>query len=277
MLLGNEPVLEPQARLYQRLLAGDPDEATDHAEEFLKQGYLIDFYDKIGIPALLIGERDRQRGVMLDEQRVRFAESTQALVANLREIAEEEENEEQAAEKDDADNPSRPDKQQGDLPDGEGRSLICIGGRGEIDDAAAAMLAQVFEVQGAAASVAGHPMLEAARIRELALKDVDAAVVLYLNGQSSAHARHAVRRLKRLRRGLRVGILIPQIDAEAAAGSAIAWAEINADFIVSSIADAVVAGLQDTPPVPLKAAPRRLLRSRSGVRSEATPAPALGP
>jgi len=32
ILLGNEPVLDPKERLYQRLLAGDPDEATDNAE-----------------------------------------------------------------------------------------------------------------------------------------------------------------------------------------------------------------------------------------------------
>ncbi|NEK55835.1 AI-2E family transporter, partial [Rhizobium leguminosarum] len=35
VLLGNEPVLEPHEKLYQRLLAGDPNEASDNAEEFL--------------------------------------------------------------------------------------------------------------------------------------------------------------------------------------------------------------------------------------------------
>ena len=36
VLLGSEPVLEPSESLYQRLLAGDPDEATERAEEYLK-------------------------------------------------------------------------------------------------------------------------------------------------------------------------------------------------------------------------------------------------
>ena len=36
VLLGSEPVLEPAESLYQRLLAGDPDEATERAEEYLK-------------------------------------------------------------------------------------------------------------------------------------------------------------------------------------------------------------------------------------------------
>ena len=37
VLFGNEPVLEPKERLYQRLLAGDPEEATDYAEETLEE------------------------------------------------------------------------------------------------------------------------------------------------------------------------------------------------------------------------------------------------
>jgi hypothetical protein len=60
VLFGNEPVLEPHTRLYQRLLAGDPDEATDHAEEILEEKYLIDFYDKVAIPALLLRVEPQQ-------------------------------------------------------------------------------------------------------------------------------------------------------------------------------------------------------------------------
>ncbi len=70
VLFGNEPALEPHARLYQRLLAGDPDEATDHAEEMLEEDYLVDFCDKVAIPALLLGEQDRVRGVMANNKGV---------------------------------------------------------------------------------------------------------------------------------------------------------------------------------------------------------------
>ena len=42
VLLGSEPVLEPAESLYQRLLAGDPDEATERAEEFLKTHSILD-------------------------------------------------------------------------------------------------------------------------------------------------------------------------------------------------------------------------------------------
>ena len=94
VLFGNEPVLEPKERLYQRLLAGDPEEATDYAEETLEEEYLVDFYQDVVIPALLLAEQDRARGVMDDDQRRRVAASALALVANLDDIAEDEASEE---------------------------------------------------------------------------------------------------------------------------------------------------------------------------------------
>ncbi|TGV94044.1 AI-2E family transporter, partial [Mesorhizobium sp. M2D.F.Ca.ET.145.01.1.1] len=126
------------ARLYQRLLAGDPDEATDHAEEMLEEKYLVDFYDKVAIPALLLGEQDRARGVMGDQQRRQLAASAQALVANLDESAQEEADEEDgtfvAAEA--SDDGETAGEEEADLPDGTDMSVLCAGGRGELDDAA---------------------------------------------------------------------------------------------------------------------------------------------
>jgi hypothetical protein len=88
--LGNEPVLEPHARVYQRLIAGDPDEAADYAEE-LEDAYLVDFYDKVGIPALILGEQDRQRGVLTEEKLSQFAAAALSLVDDLEEVADDEE------------------------------------------------------------------------------------------------------------------------------------------------------------------------------------------
>ncbi|RVD27172.1 AI-2E family transporter, partial [Mesorhizobium sp. M4A.F.Ca.ET.020.02.1.1] len=167
VLFGNEPVLEPHARLYQRLLAGDPDEATDHAEEYLEDKYLFEFYDKVAIPALLLGEHDRMRGVLDDEQRRLVAGSAEALVANLDDSAQQEAEEEEvepeaagsgddkagerkASERRPGEDKEAEEVEEVNLPDGTGIAVLCAGGRDELDDAAAAMLAQVLEVQGAA-------------------------------------------------------------------------------------------------------------------------------
>ena len=90
VMFGNKPVLEPHQQLYQRFLAGDPDEATERAEAFLEEGNLIEFYENVAIPALAVGEVDRARGVMSEDRRKRVADSAFALVDNLEEYADDE-------------------------------------------------------------------------------------------------------------------------------------------------------------------------------------------
>jgi len=281
VLFGNEPVLEPHARLYQRLLAGDPDEATDHAEEILEEKYLFQFYDQVAIPALLLGEQDRMRGVMDDEQRKEVAESALTLVANLDDSAQqeaEEEEAEQAAEAagkaTDKKAPEKKtlekkagegksgevaaDEEEVDLPDGSGITVLCAGGRGELDDAAAAMLAQVLEVQGAEVAKASFADLEPSAVRRLDLEATDTVVIGFLNRQSTQHARFMVRRLKRIKGKLRVGIVfwseVGNRDAEAATELA---GTLNADFVAFSMVDAVTGALSNKAAVALKAAHRR--------------------
>ncbi|UDL89459.1 AI-2E family transporter [Mesorhizobium sp. PAMC28654] len=267
VLFGNEPVLEPHARLYQRLLAGDPDEATDHAEEMLEEKYLVEFYDKVAIPALLLGERDRVRGVMGDPQRRQVAASALTLVANLDENAQEEADEEDGpiVTGEASDDGDAAGEDEADLPDGTDMSVLCAGGRGELDDAAAAMLAQVLEVQGATASKAGFADMEPSSIRGLELDMIDTVVVGFLNRDSVKHARFLVRRLKRAKAALRVGIVFwseaGNEDKEAAAKLA---QDINADFVALGMVDAVLGALSKEPPVALKlVAKRRMRRKRA--------------
>lgn len=276
VLLGNKPVLEPHQRLYQRLLSGDPHEATDNAEEFLEKDYLVDYYDQIGLPALRMGEADRQRGVLDEEQRARFSATAQTLVANLTDIAleeeHEEEEEEQAAnaeaqgegereggvisriidagkrivsEDKDADEDGVADAPGPPplvLPDGEGQRLLMIGGRGDLDDVAAAMLAQTLEVQGAETSIASYTDLAGYGPVDLPLGEFQTVVLTYLNVASAAHARHTVRRLKRVQPKLRVGVFVP-LEPGAPPLPFNAGA-VYADFVATSLRDAVTMALE---------------------------------
>lgn len=268
VLFGNEPVLEPHARLYQRLLAGDPEEATDHAEEILEERYLFEFYDKVAIPALLLGEQDRVRGVMGDEQRRQVAASAQTLVANLDDSALEEaegDDDPAAAEPATADEDKQAQEVSEDdieLPDGTDISVLCAGGRGELDDAAAAMLAQVLEVQGATVSKASFADMEPASIRRLELDAVDTVVVGFLNRDSVKHARFLVRRLKRVKRALRVGIVFWSEDGDDKNTAVELANDINADFVAYGMVEAVLGALSSDPPVALKIAAKRRMRRR---------------
>lgn len=256
VLLGNEPVLELHEKLYQRLLAGDPNEATDNAEEYLKQEYLVDYYDKVGLPALLLGEMDRQRGVMSESQIELFSSSSLMLVDNLSDIADEEENEEET----EATEGLITSVDEIDLPDGRGQSVLCIGGRGAIDDAASAMLAQIIEIQGATVSSASYGDLAGRASQKLSLDGIDTAVVSFLNGNSKSHARQIIRRLKRIKPAMRVGILIPTANGQIYAQ--IDAADISADFITTSLNEAVKFALTQAKPRELVVVARKVGRPR---------------
>jgi predicted PurR-regulated permease PerM len=59
IMLGDQPVLSPEAHYYQRLLASDQVEAKEVLEEYLKTHPLEDLYDSVLIPALALAEQDR--------------------------------------------------------------------------------------------------------------------------------------------------------------------------------------------------------------------------
>ena len=61
VLLGDQPVLEPPERYYQRLLAEDPEEAEDLIEEFEKTHSTEELYTLMMLPALQMTERDYRR------------------------------------------------------------------------------------------------------------------------------------------------------------------------------------------------------------------------
>ncbi len=75
VLLGVEPVLSPEARFYQRLVARDQDEAVTLAEEYKNENGAEKLFDAVLIPALALMETDRHRGA-LDHETARFAGDT---------------------------------------------------------------------------------------------------------------------------------------------------------------------------------------------------------
>jgi predicted PurR-regulated permease PerM/methylmalonyl-CoA mutase cobalamin-binding subunit len=83
VLLGDTPVLLPQERYYQRLLAFDQEEATELAEEAAAKDALSGAFDKMLLPALALAETDRHQEA-LDDKRERFVfDNTQRLIEEL--------------------------------------------------------------------------------------------------------------------------------------------------------------------------------------------------
>jgi len=127
VLLGNEPVFEPERRVYQRLLAADQEEATELVDDDLANKPLVEVYDTLLIPALALAEVDWHRGE-LDERRHQFIlQSLKEMIHDRGESLQEANS--KAGIRDD--NSSRP-------------FILCLPARNEADEIAGMMLAQLL-------------------------------------------------------------------------------------------------------------------------------------
>ncbi|RVA38497.1 AI-2E family transporter, partial [Mesorhizobium sp. M7A.F.Ca.CA.004.11.1.1] len=100
-------------------------------------------------------------------------------------------------------------------------------------------------------------------------------VVGFLNRDSVEHARFLVRRLKRAKAALRVGIVFwsetGSEDKETADKLA---RDLNADFVAHGMVDAVLGALSNEPPVALKLVAKRRMRRQRAASKKVTAAAA---
>jgi hypothetical protein len=83
VLLGDRPALTPAENLYQRMLAGDPDEALESAEVLLKERSLTSYYDEVALRGLQLAANDATRGVLTQRQLEQVKDVIRALVLDL--------------------------------------------------------------------------------------------------------------------------------------------------------------------------------------------------
>jgi len=83
ILFGDEPVLSPAQRFYQRMIAKDAEEAAELMEQLLKDKSVIDVYDEVIVPAMSLAEEGRHGGFLDSETQVYFLESTRELVDEI--------------------------------------------------------------------------------------------------------------------------------------------------------------------------------------------------
>ncbi len=83
VIFGDAPPLTPVENFYQRMLAGDASEVVDQAEQFLKTNSLIDYYDEVALPALLMAQVDLRRGVLDEPRQRRIKETIDEVIEDL--------------------------------------------------------------------------------------------------------------------------------------------------------------------------------------------------
>jgi predicted PurR-regulated permease PerM len=194
VLLGDQPALAPEQSFYQRMLADDPDEAAHQAEEFLKDQPLSAYYDQVAIRGLALAQLDVNRGTLNHEQRVRLKAAIDDLIDDLSDH--EDVAVTVAKEGKHAVEPLGPPLSSAELVS-RGKVVLCVAGRGSLDEASAAMLAQLLEMRGIGARVVPRDAVSAANLDHLDVAGAQVACVCYLEPGTFGNARYLVRRLRR--------------------------------------------------------------------------------
>jgi predicted PurR-regulated permease PerM len=143
LLLGDEPVLAADARVYQRLLATDPEEAEQVLESLLAQKSLAEVYDSVLLPVMNLAEQDRHQDRLDDASEKLICQSVREIIDDLFERYRE-----SGAGGTDAD--ARGESAQGHDAERGKRAyrVLCIPARDEADEIVGIMLAQLLEQAG---------------------------------------------------------------------------------------------------------------------------------
>lgn len=198
VLFGDRPALTPVQNFYQRILAGDSEEVLGHAELILQQCSLSSYYDEVVLKALELAARDAARGVLTAQQKGAMRTALGELIADLSERGDATaESSGEGGEHACSPMPVGPAPDA--LPEAWTRAgaVLCISGRGFLDGAAAAILAQILEKRGI--GVRTVPFSDAATARigrfEPGPARMACVVSLALNGEPT-HLRRLVGRLQ---------------------------------------------------------------------------------
>lgn len=220
VLLGDEPVLTPAVRFYQRLLAMDDDEAVEIAEQALKAQTLTEVCDSLLIPALGLAEQDRHEN-RLDEEHAAFVFQTTGEV--IEDLADRHPTAAQAAEAE-ATPPSAP------------LSILCMPSRDSADELVGIMLVELARRHGHRAELLRLADLDSAPAR-LKRPGADTLFISALPPFAVIHARSACRRARQANPRIKIvlGLWNSLLPAEKIADR---LGQATCDAIVTSLAQA---------------------------------------
>ena len=218
VMLGNEPVLAPDETFYQRLLANDPEEAIEQAEEFFKERSLAELFDDVALPALVRAQLDSDKGALSPERRLLFREGIRAL---LEDIAEGE------AAATIAEHSTPPMLR-------EATGIVCVAGRNELDEAAASLLVHLLRAEHSVDTADALPAeaLTSDRYRS-ALERASVLCLSLVSTNSPIRARYLIRRLSRRAPHAKILVGFWRMDPGELTAAAAAIAQPNTAAVTS--------------------------------------------
>ena len=203
VLFGDRPALTSVENFYQRVLAGDPDEVEEHAEQLLKEMSLSSYYDEVALQGLELAARDLARGVLTPPQGERIKDAVTTLVAELASHDDVDPKASSTAEKPNGKTATRetvkhPPETAELSPKWRSENPIkCIAARGPLDEAAATILVQLLGKHGLNAELVRHEAVSRNGIERFETEGIAIVCICYLdmNGTTS-FLRFLLRRLR---------------------------------------------------------------------------------
>jgi predicted PurR-regulated permease PerM len=254
VMFGDRPPLSPPQLFYQRMLAEDPAEALDNAEQFLKEMTLVTYYDEVALKGLKLAQADLNRDALdaLHVQRIR--DSVIELVKELDDHEDQQPKTESAQDVEAAAaaaaNPVNKNSLVYNLPiltkdklathwRGE-NPILCVPGRTGLDEAVASMLAQILSKHGIGARVEGADAIANESTFGSGKNGIEMVCVSFLNTSSLAQMRFTIRRLRRRLPDVAIvlGSWIPETESASLAEA------VKADFVATTLRDAVMLCLE---------------------------------
>ncbi|MDR6376549.1 AI-2E family transporter [Paraburkholderia caledonica] len=236
VMLGDQPALTPVENFYQRVLAGDPDEALAQAELLLRERSLSAYYDEVTIPGLQLAANDVVRGSVTSVQLARIESTTNDLIDGLDGYPDEQPPRLMAEDagtdigpvapshiapaasagmhalfanhmsrgaaqgpRDDSAQQAAEDalEEAEDPPRAANQRVLCIPGRGPLDPLASTILLQLLGKHGFTERALPHEAASRASIEQMDADDVGIVCIVYLRIDGvPSHLRYMVRRIR---------------------------------------------------------------------------------
>jgi len=198
VLLGDRPPLSSPEKFYQRMLAGDPHEAAEQAEEILKETALVDYYDNVVIEGLRLAQTDADLGKLDPSRLSEIRDTAQEMIDELSDMpltGEKATNDGEAAKADDTE-PLQTVWRDKD-------AVICVAGQSALDEVVASILVQLLRKYGFNPRLMKVADVSAANLQGATIQEARLVCVSMLDVENrNAYVKFLIRRIGRILPGV---------------------------------------------------------------------------
>ncbi len=208
VILGDEPALAPDEVFYQRLASGAFSQALDQAQDFLKTGSTLEYFDTVALPGMRLAAHDAERGVIDQSKMIELREGVDLL---LDDVITGQAASAPVADVTDDDEAALAARHGGDSIQldpafqGEHAAVLCLGAKTYLDLAAAEVLAGLLSSKGINARSASVTKLS--ELRNLDLSHVKLVWICSIApAGAQAHMRYLARFIRRAAPNVIIGV-----------------------------------------------------------------------